>query len=94
MFYLFYRISATLFAVHITFPEFALHSWPEDCVKGVSRILALIFVVMRGKYSFLARKMVCVFTLCCFLAKFVRYSLKLVGYIKEKVQDVEVEMCF
>ena len=25
----------------------------------------------------------CVFTLCCFLAKFVRPSLKLVGYIKE-----------
>ena len=35
----------------------------------------------------------CVFMLSCFLAKFVRYSLKLVGYIKEKVQDVEVEMC-
>ena len=35
----------------------------------------------------------CVFTLICFLAKFVRYSLKLVENIKEKVQDVEVEMC-
>ena len=32
------------------------------------------------------------FTLSCFIAKCVRPSLKLVGYIKEKVQDVEVEI--
>ena len=32
------------------------------------------------------------FTLSCFLAKFVRPTLKLIGYMKEKVQDVEVEM--
>ena len=35
---------------------------------------------------------VCVFTLSCFLTKFVRPSLKLIGYMKEKDQDVEVEM--
>ena len=34
----------------------------------------------------------CVFTLCCFLANCVIPSLIVVRYIKEKVQDVEVEM--
>ena len=37
---------------------------------------------------------VCVFTSCCFLAKFVRPSLKLIKYIKEKIQDADSQNVF
>ena len=49
--------------------------------------MKLLLFFLRGKVT-----CVCVFTLSYFLAKFVIPSLIVVRYIKEKVQDIEVEM--
>ena len=60
-------------------------------------IFSLGFVVSEKIFCYCWTRKSCnvfAFTLCCFLAKFVRLLLKLVGYIKEKIQDVQSQNVF